>query len=154
MVRLLLKNGTDPESKVVGRRPLIEAIIRGSETSETIIQLLLEKGASVNSMDTTGRTPLSHAAEKGAVEVVRLLLKNGSYIESKDTEGRTPLSYAVANPNNNATVELLLDEGADAHSTDNKGDSPYGRSANDDYTSNFAMSPWLPPGYMARVRKH
>jgi ankyrin repeat protein len=61
------------------------------------VKLLLEKGAELESKDTTyGRTPLSWAAENGHEAVVKLLLEKGAELESKDTTyGQTPLSWAA-----------------------------------------------------------
>ena len=59
------------------------------------MQLLLDKGADIESKDNYGQTPLSWAAERGHEAVVQLLLDKGADIESKDDDGRTPLSLAA-----------------------------------------------------------
>jgi hypothetical protein len=59
---------------------------------EAIVQLLLEKGAELESKDSGGRTPLSWAARKGHEAVVRLLLKK---LESKDKRGWTSLLWLL-----------------------------------------------------------
>ena len=48
------------------------------------MNLLLEKGAELDSKDNRGRTPLSHAAGSGHEAVVNLLLEKGAELESKD----------------------------------------------------------------------
>jgi len=60
-----------------------------------VVQLLLEKGADIESKDTDGQTPLSWAAQDGCEAVVQLLLEKGADIESKDTDGQTPLLWAT-----------------------------------------------------------
>jgi ankyrin repeat protein len=60
------------------------------------VQLLVEKGADVDSKDSSGRTPLSWAAGQGHEAVVRLLLATGGVDpDSKDGLGQTPLSWAA-----------------------------------------------------------
>lgn len=74
---------------------------------ETVVKLLLEKGAEVHSKDDGEQTPLSLAAENGHETVVGLLLKKGAKAESKDKRDRTPLSLATQN-GHEAVVKLLV----------------------------------------------
>jgi hypothetical protein len=79
-----------------------------AEGQEAVVQLLLEKGADVESKDDGGRTPLWWAAANGHEAVVKLLLEKGADVESKDDDdgGGTPLSLAAAN-GHEAVVKLL-----------------------------------------------
>jgi ankyrin repeat protein len=71
------------------------------------VQLLLEKGADVDSKDSYfGQTPLSWAAWGGYEAVVRLLLEKGADVDSKSKNGRTPLSRAAWG-GHEAVVSLL-----------------------------------------------
>ena len=54
-------------------------------------ELLLEKGASINEVQSTGRTPLHAAACYGHTEIVRLLLQYGAKSDIKDQFGKTAL---------------------------------------------------------------
>jgi ankyrin repeat protein len=56
------------------------------------VELLLEKGAKLESKDYCDRTPLSWAVEIGHEAVVKLLLEKGAELESKNNKGLTPLS--------------------------------------------------------------
>jgi ankyrin repeat protein len=90
---------------------------------ETVIQLLLEKGADVDSKDRKyGRTPLSWAATKGNKAVVQLLLEKGADIEDKEY-GQTPLFWAAEN-GNEAVMQLILEKGAEIDLKDTE----YGRT--------------------------
>jgi ankyrin repeat protein len=91
-----------------------------------VVKLLLDKeGVDPDSKDSSGKTPLSWAAEKGHEAVVKMLLdKEGVDPDSKDIYGQTPLSWA-AGRRHEAVVKLLLDkEGIGPDSTD----SAYGRT--------------------------
>ncbi|KAL6692003.1 hypothetical protein J3F84DRAFT_403077 [Trichoderma pleuroticola] len=86
-----------------GRTPLSWAAKNGHAT---VVKLLLEQGAEIDSKDNEGQTPLSMAAENGHEIVARLLLEKGAKAESKDKRDRTPLSLATKN--GHETVVKLL----------------------------------------------
>ena len=100
------------------------------EGHETVVKLLLEKGANIESKDDKyGWTALSKAAGQGHKAVVKLLLDKGANIESKDDkDGRTPLSNA-AGEGRKAVVKLLLEKGADIESKDEEGGTPLSNAA-------------------------
>lgn len=78
---------SDPQDSK-NRTPLSYAAEKGHDT---IVQLLLEKGAAIESTDRYGLTPLSWATKNGHDTVVQMLLEKGAAIESKDKYGLTPL---------------------------------------------------------------
>jgi ankyrin repeat protein len=59
-----------------------------------VVELLLAKGADVNSKDNNGNRPLHWAAEMGCEDVVKLLLANGADVNARDYNGFTPLHWA------------------------------------------------------------
>jgi ankyrin repeat protein len=69
---------------VPGQTALSRAAIKGHEA---VVELLLEKGADVESKDSDGLTPLSWAARGGHEAVVKLLLEKGADTESKNSHG-------------------------------------------------------------------
>ena len=78
------------------------------EGHKDIVQLLLEKGASIEAIDAAKLNPLGIAALNGHNGVVELLLEKGALIEPM---GCNPLLCA-AQADHTSTVELLLTKGA------------------------------------------
>ncbi len=62
-----------------------------------MLQLLLDKGANIETKDKDGWTPLLSATVNGHEAVVQLLLDKGANIEAKDKDGWTPLLLAAEN---------------------------------------------------------
>ncbi|KAJ5805618.1 ankyrin [Penicillium pulvis] len=90
-----------------------------SETANS----LLEHKATLNSMDTFARTPLSWAAEKGRGIIVKLFLDKGADFDSRDKKDKTPLLWAAHN-GHESVVEMLLEKGADIDSRDKEDKTP------------------------------
>ena len=95
--------------------------------NQTIVQLLLDKGAYTESKDYNDRTPLSWAAAQGNEAIVQLLLEKGACVDSKDSDGRTPLSRAAEN-GHKMIVVLLLERGAYIESQDRWNRTPLFRA--------------------------
>ena len=94
-----------------GYKPLHLAVLG---LSESIVEQLLDSGASVAVQSKKGHlTPLHLAAERHE-GIARLLIDRGANIEAKYFGGRTALHYA-AQSGHEATVRLLLDRGANAN---------------------------------------
>lgn len=106
-VKRALTEGVDIEARDAkySRTSLSWAACEGYEA---IVNLLLRRGASVETTDGLSRAPLLLAAENGQEAVVRLLLEKGAYMEAADRHGRTPLLLAAEN-GHDAIVELLLE---------------------------------------------
>jgi ankyrin repeat protein len=123
LVRMFLRRSdTEPDgSDSLGRTPLWYAAKNGHEA---VVQLLLEKGAELETISDKSRTPLSWAAENGHKAVVKLLLEKGAELETKDEDyGRTPLSWAAENEHE-AVVKLLLEKGAELETISSNGQTP------------------------------
>lgn len=122
---LIIRNDVDinmnvsgqTQLKVSGRTPLSWAAERGHEM---VINLLLDKGAELETRDSDRRTALSLAAGSGHAVVAKLLLENGADIDAGEYY-RTPLYWAAIG-GHETVVQLLLEKGAE---TDIKG--RYGR---------------------------
>ena len=91
-----------------GETPLISAITTGDEE---LVQLMLQRGASVEARCTDQITPLMHAVNRGCLSILELLLKKGAQIDST-TAGWTAL-HRAADMMNVTMVKLLLAKGAD-----------------------------------------
>ncbi|PIK40842.1 putative IQ motif and ankyrin repeat domain-containing protein [Apostichopus japonicus] len=85
--QLAIINCEDPN----GNTPLSEAASGGSATT---LQLLLERGADVNSQGQFKRTPLYRAAFAGHLEAVQLLLQSGADPRLYASDGATPEQVA------------------------------------------------------------
>lgn len=59
-----------------------------------IIQYLIQRGASINSINENGKSPLIFASDRGYLEVVRYLVGQGADIALVDNYGRNALDYA------------------------------------------------------------
>ena len=61
-----------------------------------MVQLMLEHGLDVNSLNAGDETPLWWAAKNGNLDVAKLLLANGAFVDVQEKRGRTPLMAAIA----------------------------------------------------------
>ena len=100
-----------------GMTPLSRAIIDGPES---VVRVLIEKGAEINFKDNYGRTPLLWAAIGDHESIARLLIEKGAEVNSKDDRSRTPLSLA-ATGSFESVVRLLIEKGAEVNSRDYSG---------------------------------
>jgi ankyrin repeat protein len=122
-VRLLLDAGADisATSEMYGSI-LYTATMRGTPS---IVQLLLQRGATPTTMDSDGDTLLhcSQWDQLGTEATVGLFLDAGVNIEATNKRGRTPLHQA-AKYGREDYVKELLKWGAHVDATDNKGRTP------------------------------
>jgi hypothetical protein len=101
-----------------------------------VVELLLERGVSIEARDGQRMTALHWAAANGSLDVIRVLLARGAPLESRSSWDATPLSTAVfcargggradryahppgAEPSFPAVLEVLLSAGADVGSVAN-----------------------------------
>ncbi|KAK0617885.1 ankyrin repeat-containing domain protein [Bombardia bombarda] len=114
-MKLMLERGADIEACCgqSGKSPLSAAAASGNEMG---VEVLLDKGAQLESRDKKGRTALFHAAAQGHESVMRLLLDRKPNIEAPDNEGMTPLLVAIKKGLKHM-VKLLLESGASAVSS-------------------------------------
>lgn len=82
--------------------------------SEDFIKWLVEQGADVNMLDSSGMPPIFYHAKAGDEQNVKLLLELGADIELHGEYNCTPLSNAAGNSLVKA-VEILINNGADVN---------------------------------------
>ncbi|XP_022786604.1 transient receptor potential cation channel subfamily A member 1-like isoform X2 [Stylophora pistillata] len=85
-----------------GQTPLHRA---ATNNHVSVVEYLLDQGATRDPPDKSRSTPLFKAASKGAVDTVRFLLERGADVTVKTLELRTVIHAAVPYPN---VMELLL----------------------------------------------
>jgi hypothetical protein len=84
---------------------LLAAAAKG-ETN--LVQTLIQAGASVESADKNGRTPLMLAAQHGHEDTVRALLAAGAKLDARDKSGLTAFGLALLNPIGHDDREAVL----------------------------------------------
>jgi len=90
----------------------------------SMVEMLIEKGANIDSKDLAGRTPLFIAAEGDSPPLVDLLIANGADVNSRDNEDNDTPLHRASRGKNAAIVELLLLNGANVNLTNGKEESP------------------------------
>jgi ankyrin repeat protein len=120
VIRLLLDRGAVVYSGVRKASPLwlaIESCYKFSRRQESIVKLLLSKGADINFRDTEeGFSPLHRAVANKVVPMVELILKGKPKLDVQDFEGRTPLHAALSWASGNdvdTIVHMPLKAGSD-----------------------------------------
>jgi ankyrin repeat protein len=88
-----------------------------------IVEILLERGARVNAIDTRGDTALICAARSGRVDAVRVLLDSGAHVDMVNIAGESPFALALAR-NDTALVSLLSERGVQRDTRNNRNESP------------------------------
>ncbi|KAJ2931455.1 hypothetical protein H1R20_g5590, partial [Candolleomyces eurysporus] len=115
-----------------GRTALHLAVLH---SFESLIKILLEHGADVNSQDEEGNTPLliacgsrvSYSKDDSIrslpLQIVQILLQNGADPSVKNRYGQTAFLCAVAKSATAETIQTLIKAGADTSSLDGEGKS-------------------------------
>ena len=92
IVRLLCQSGVSLQAKsVAGQTPFHLA---AQQNQSSLIPILLEHHAEIDTTDGKGRTALMTAAAEGHFEIVDLLIKSGANSNVKDVEGNTAENIA------------------------------------------------------------
>ena len=87
-----------------------------------IVETLLEHGASINSKDIEGKTPLHSAIEAGNQEIVeKLIEQNNIDLCTRDKSGLSPFACAMTFKNQKAAQKILQLEPSAADQLDSRG---------------------------------
>jgi ankyrin repeat protein len=87
------------------------------------VQILIEKGASVDAVTTSKETPLHTASRLGNLETVELLIEKGASVNALKTYNETPLHLAFKQ-SNLKIVSLLIEKGASVNALTTNNETP------------------------------
>ena len=90
-LRTLFLDALVPEHRKFSDLHMVVLDIRPGNIQEE----LRRSTANLDTVDSTGRSPLSWAAQRGEAEAVRILLEYGADPNNKDSTNTTPLHYAA-----------------------------------------------------------
>ncbi|KAL8339009.1 hypothetical protein RB598_007363 [Gaeumannomyces tritici] len=117
MVRLLLRHGADP-GPAKGRRATIWSPVHhlsdyptwpATKALSTVLSSLVDAGASLESRDIRGNTPLLYAALRGKPGVVKALAKCGARIDAINDYGHTILAMTAKYASSPSQIQFLRD---------------------------------------------
>lgn len=106
-----LEKGGDPNAtNALGEPVLADAIHFGDGKSDNleVAAILIEKGADVNAIGSTGRSPVTKAAESNNLEAMKLLVEKGADLDTKN--GTKALIKAAFN-DHRGMVRFLMSNG-------------------------------------------
>ena len=120
----LLKRQPDISKKGgwYGEPPLVAACRNDRKTVESIVKMLLDRGASYKATDKSGFNTVNRFASIGATNVLEILSDRGIDLNCPSRTGVTPLMDAI-NDVHHDTVEFLISKGANVNIRDRRGDS-------------------------------
>jgi ankyrin repeat protein len=121
LVHGVLKGGWNETSWWTATGYNEESQILEHESHEVIVQVLLNHGVNVNSVDSEdGWTALHTVAFQGDGKMMELLLSHGADPSATDYDGRTAL-HVASSVGHDAIVQLWLDKGLPINTKDNMG---------------------------------
>lgn len=103
--RKMIERGADLEAKDsgAGASPLHFAVMKGNRP---IVELLVTRGADVNSRTKNGTTPLHTAVLYARLEIAEFLVGKGANVNAASVSGATPLALAIAAKNEPIAARL------------------------------------------------
>lgn len=103
--RKMIERGADLEAKDsgAGASPLHFAVMKGNRQ---IVDLLVNRGADVNSRTRNGTTPLHTAVLYSRLEIAEFLIGKGANVNAESVSGATPLALAIAAKNEPIAARL------------------------------------------------
>ncbi|CAG2203696.1 unnamed protein product [Mytilus edulis] len=114
IVGALISKGVKPDEPLSTGNLAI--CVAAEKSYKELLQTLINGGASVNSVNNEGATPLYIASKEGHSGLIQTLLcaraNNNCDINAPDKDGWTPLWHAYGN-NDEDSMKLLLKSGAD-----------------------------------------
>jgi hypothetical protein len=114
---LIAEVNVNVRDKETGTTALEHAVMNGNQE---MVQLLLSRGADINSKNTSGHTVLMILSEDVTSDLVWELINAGAKLEQKDADGNTAL-INLAYRNNVDSVKTLLEAGAKVNAKNKQG---------------------------------
>jgi ankyrin repeat protein len=114
-VSLLTVHGVDSKDMKNGYTPL-DLCLFASRHKE-VLQLLVAKGADVNTQASSGATPLFFAVLRDQPDDVKFLIDKGANVNAADAYGDTILDAAL-HLQYGSMIQILVDRGADVNAKD------------------------------------
>lgn len=133
---LLLRNKTHIVSCLIDNVSSLYIACFGGHNS--IVQILLSKGADIDLCKKNGESPLYIACKNGHDATVTLLLNNGADVNLCMNDGTSPLTAACFD-GHYSTVKILLIKGADVNLCDNEGFSPLHVACQNEHNSTVQL---------------
>ena len=127
--RLLLKHGARVSLRSAsggGLMPLHQAAVTGQSA---MCELLLDRGAQVDSLDEESNTPLHYAAASGSAASVKILLRSGADVTASQKQGLSAAHWA-AHKGHIEVLKMLLSYGAPVNAMAEEGATPLHLAAN------------------------
>ena len=127
--RLLLKHGARVSQRSAsggGLMPLHQAAVTAQSA---MCELLLDRGAQVDSLDEDRNTPLHYAAASGSAASVKALLRGGAQVDLEQAQGLTPAHWA-AHKGHTDVLSIMLTYGAPVNAAAEEGATPLHMAAN------------------------
>ena len=121
-VRALLAADADPNITTVEGDSAWFLLGTGSdEASQRVRQMLMIKGANINSLAGDQSTLLMRAAAAGSQQLANWLLANGAGVDLQDKAGRTALMYATLATRDTSVLQHLINRRAQINLKDAEG---------------------------------
>ena len=105
--------GTFPNVNITHPDNYSALMVACEEADLPIVQDLIARGATINTFNDYGNSPLTLAAFYGRDDIVQELLNHGALIDAMSPQGTWTALMAACHQNRLSTVRLLLDAGAD-----------------------------------------